>query len=114
VDDPARCRFSFGALHRQGDLTIAISTNGYAPALAVRLKERLQREVGPEYAEFMRMLKETRPQINAQIANFSTRRQLWYRIVDSEILSLLRTGNTDSAQTLLRVLVTDTILDAGR
>jgi precorrin-2 dehydrogenase/sirohydrochlorin ferrochelatase len=105
VDDPANCRFSFGSLHRQGDLTIAISTNGYAPALAVRLKEQLQREVGPEYAEFMRMLREVRPQITAGIADFSARRALWYRIVDSEILALLRAGKTGDAHALLSNLV---------
>jgi siroheme synthase-like protein len=105
VDDPSHCRFSFGSLHRQGDLTIAISTNGYAPALAVRLKERLQREVGPEYAEFLRVLKEARPQITARISDFGARRELWYRIVDSEILALLRAGNTDGAQALLRSLI---------
>jgi precorrin-2 dehydrogenase/sirohydrochlorin ferrochelatase len=53
VDDPENCRFSFGSIHRQGDLTIAISTNGCAPAVAVRLKEWLQREVGSEYGDFL-------------------------------------------------------------
>ena len=105
VDDPAHCRFSFGSVHRQGDLTIAISTNGHAPALAVRLKEQLQRDVGPEYAEFIRMLKEARPQITAQIGDFGARRALWYQIVDSEILALLRAGNLDGAQTLLNSLI---------
>jgi precorrin-2 dehydrogenase/sirohydrochlorin ferrochelatase len=106
VDDPAHCRFSFGSLHRQGDLTIAISTNGYAPALAVRLKEQFQCEVGPEYAEFMRMLRDVRPQITSGLTDFGARRALWYRIVDSEILALLRAGDTDGAQELLRSLVT--------
>jgi precorrin-2 dehydrogenase/sirohydrochlorin ferrochelatase len=113
VDDPAHCRFSFGSLHRQGDLTIAISTNGYAPALAVRLKERMQRDVGPEYAEFMRMLKEARPQITTQIADFGARRALWYRIVDSDILALLRAGDTVGAHALLRNLI-DATLGAER
>ena len=87
VDDPENCRFSFGSLHRQGDLTIAISTNGWAPAVAVRLKEWLQREIGPEYAAFLRMLKDVRPQITTQIPDFAARRDLWYRIVDSDILA---------------------------
>jgi precorrin-2 dehydrogenase / sirohydrochlorin ferrochelatase len=113
VDDPAHCRFSFGSLHRQGDLTIAISTNGYAPALAVRLKERMQRDVGPEYAELIRMLKEARPQITTRIADFGTRRELWYRIVDSEILALLRAGNPGDAHALLRSLI-DATPDAER
>ncbi len=42
VDDPENCRFSFGSIHRRGELTIAISTNGWAPAVAVRLRERLR------------------------------------------------------------------------
>lgn len=113
VDDPEFCRFSFGALHRRGDLTIAISTNGYAPALAVRVKERLKREVGPEYAEFMQMLKDVRPQITSQIADFNVRRELWYRIVDSEILALLREGDREGAEAVLHALI-DAIPGGGR
>ncbi len=105
VDDPEFCRFSFGALHRQGELTIAISTNGYAPAVAVRIKEKLQRQIGPEYAQFMQMLKEVRPQITARIADFAVRRALWYQIVDSDILPFLREGKTEAAQKLLRSLL---------
>jgi hypothetical protein len=73
----------------------------------------MQRDVGPEYAELMRMLKEARPQITAQIAEFGTRRELWYRIVDSEILTLLRAGNTGGAHALLRNLM-DATPDAER
>src|SRR5512141_3240996 len=43
VDDPPRCNFIAPAIVRKGDLTIAISTGGKAPALAVRFKEHLQR-----------------------------------------------------------------------
>jgi siroheme synthase-like protein len=105
VDDPEHCRFSFGALHRRGELTIAISTNGWAPAVAVRLKEKLQREIGPEYADFLRLLKEARPEITARIADFGARRELWYRIVDSEILAMLGRGETAAAAKLLREMI---------
>lgn len=105
VDDPERCRFSFGALHRQGDLTIAISTNGWAPAVAVRLKEKMQREIGPEYGEFLSILKEARPRIAARIADFSTRRELWYRLVDSEVLSLLRAGRSGEASAAVEEMI---------
>jgi len=104
VDDPEHCRFSFGSIHRQGDLSIAISTNGRAPALAVRLKERLQREIGPEYGDLLALLKTVRPEITNRIPDFSARRELWYRIVDSEILELLRAGERQAAiQTMRRI-----------
>ena len=105
VDDPKNCRFSFGSLHRQGDLTIAISSNGYAPALAVRLKEWLQREIGPEYGIFLRLLKQVRPIITTQIPEFNKRRDLWYRIVDSEVLAMLREGNEEAAAAEIQKLV---------
>ena len=71
VDDPEHCRFSFGSIHRRGELTIAISTNGWAPAVAVRLKERFQREIGPEYKDFLDLLKGVRPEITARIGDGS-------------------------------------------
>ena len=61
VDDPEHCRFSFGSVHRQGDLSIAISTNGWAPALAVRLRQRLESEIGPEYGALLALLKKLDP-----------------------------------------------------
>ncbi len=97
VDDPPNCRFSFGSVHRQGDLTIAISTNGWAPAVAVRLREKLEREVGPEYGAFLELLKAVRPEITSRIAEFSARRELWYRIVDSDVLELLRNDHSEAA-----------------
>jgi len=107
VDDPEHCRFSFGSVHRQGDLTVAISTNGVAPALAVRLRERLECEIGAEYGELLRMLKEVRAEIGSQVADFSARRALWYRIIDSDILDKLREGRREEAQRSLRQMIED-------
>jgi siroheme synthase-like protein len=86
-------------------LTIAISTNGVAPALAVRLRERLEREIGAEYAELLRMLKEVRAEIGSRIADFGERRALWYRIIDSDILDKLREGRREEAERALRKMI---------
>lgn len=109
VDDPEYCRFSFGSIHRRGELTIAISTNGWAPAVAVRLRERFQREIGPEYTVFLDLLKRSRPEITSRIADFSARRELWYRIVDSEALEKLREGDQAGAETIVRGLLEEAV-----
>lgn len=109
VDDPEYCRFSFGSVHRQGELSIAISTNGWAPAVAVRLRERLQREIGPEYAAFLALLKAVRPEIADRIPDFSTRRNLWYRIVDSDALEALRGGEPAVAANIVRSLIEEAV-----
>jgi precorrin-2 dehydrogenase / sirohydrochlorin ferrochelatase len=102
VDDPANCRFSFGSVHRQGDLTIAVSTNGWAPAMAVRLKQWLQKEIGPEYGALLELLRKARPEITSSIGDFAVRRNLWYELVDSVALQLLRAGKHAAAAALIR------------
>lgn len=82
VDDPPHCGFAFPSIHRQGDLAIAISTNGKCPALAVRLREIFEREIGPEYAEFLEMTGRIRGEMAVTIPDFAERKQQWYRIVD--------------------------------
>lgn len=114
VDDPEHCRFSFGSTHRQGDLTIAISTNGWAPALAVRIRERLEREIGPEYGLFLQLLKEVRPEITSRLPEFGERRDLWYRIVDSAALRELRDGRHAAAENTIRQLIDDEINSTSR
>lgn len=104
-DDPEHCRFSFGSVHRQGDLTIAISTNGFAPALAVRLRQRLERDIGPEYGMLVELLKEVRPEISARIPEFAARRDLWYQIVDSGALSAVREGHPERAAGMIREMI---------
>ena len=109
VDDPPYCRFSFGSIHRQGDLTIAISTNGRAPTVAVRLRQWLEREIGPEYADLLRLMKEARSGVNQQISDFNTRKDLWYRIVDSDVLQLLRDDKESEAVEKIQRLIDDEI-----
>jgi precorrin-2 dehydrogenase / sirohydrochlorin ferrochelatase len=105
VDDPKNCRYSYGSVHRQGNLTIGISTNGVAPAMAVRLKQRFQKEIGPEYKELLDLLQQRRPEINQRISDFERRKSLWYQIIDSDALTFLRAGQHQAAQNLIQALI---------
>lgn len=102
VNDPANASAIFPAIHRQGDLLIAVSTSGVAPALAVRIKELLEREFGPEYALLLRLLKEFRKEVAARFPSFEERRATWYRLVDSEAVCFLREGKVEEAREVLR------------
>jgi precorrin-2 dehydrogenase / sirohydrochlorin ferrochelatase len=105
VDDTPRCNFIAPSILRKGDLTIAISTSGKAPALAVRLKERLQRELGPEYERFLELAGELREPIARAIPDFETRKALWYQLVDSEILEVLANGDEAAAKEIISRVV---------
>lgn len=97
VDDPPRCNFIAPAILRKGDLTIAISTAGKAPALAVRLKERLQQGIGPEYERFLELAGQLREPLAQRVPDFETRKALWYELVDSYALDLLAQGDEPAA-----------------
>jgi precorrin-2 dehydrogenase / sirohydrochlorin ferrochelatase len=105
VDDTPRCNFIAPSILRKGDLTIAISTSGKAPALAVRLKERFQRELGPEYEHFLELAGELREPLARHIPDFETRKALWYEIVDSEILDVLARGDEAGAREIISRIV---------
>src|SRR5207237_629188 len=61
VDDLEHCSFIAPAVHREGDITVAVSTAGKSPALAVPLRQRLARLVGRAEARLCELLGELRP-----------------------------------------------------
>ncbi len=109
VDDVPHCNFIAPSIVRQGDLVVAISTSGTAPALAVRLRERLTRELGPEYARFLDLVRPLRQELPRLYSKFKDRRAIWYRLVDSDILELLRRGDEAGARARI-----DEIVHAGK
>ena len=66
VDVPELCDFYYPAVVRRGALQIAISTAGESPALAQRLRKELEKQFGPEYAEWVKRLGESRRKLNAR------------------------------------------------
>lgn len=69
VDVPELCDFYYPAVVRRGALQIAISTSGESPALAQRLRKKLQDQFGPEYAVWVKQLGASRRKLNARSAN---------------------------------------------
>lgn len=97
VDDTPHCTAVFPAIVRRGDLQIAVSTEGRSPALAVRIKQRLEREFGDEYAVLLEILGDARP-LAAGWKTQKDRADLWYSIVDSDVLDLIRQGRVSEAR----------------
>lgn len=98
VDDVPHCSFILPSIVRQGDLTVAISTAGNAPALSVRLRQRLERELGEEYGRFLALAGSIREPLAEKYPAFNERKERWYRLVDSDVLKLLRQGDEDSVR----------------
>ena len=102
TDDGPHCSFIFPAIHRQGDLVVAISSGGKSPALASRIRDRIAGDLGPEYAEFLNILGGLRPEVTKRFPAFERRREIWYRLVDSDAFDRLKAGGREAALAALR------------
>ena len=105
VDNTALCTFIAPSIIRRGDLVVAISTGGAAPALAVRIRERLEREFGEEYARFLALTAELRETVDVP-GDQDERAKAWYRVIDSDVFDLVRAGDMDAARERAVALLT--------
>jgi len=80
VDDPEHCDFYYGSVVRRGSLQIAISTGGQSPALAQRLRKRLEREFGAEYKQWLEEIGAARQRLFAKSPAPARRKALLHRL----------------------------------
>jgi precorrin-2 dehydrogenase len=102
VDQPDECNFIVPATVRRGPVLLTVSTGGDSPALAKRLREDLERHIGPEYGELAEMLGRLREEVTSAIRTQRERAEAWERVLDSEALELLRQGKREEAEALVR------------
>jgi precorrin-2 dehydrogenase/sirohydrochlorin ferrochelatase len=93
ADPPDACTFQVPAVVRRGDLSIAISTGGGSPALAKRLRQRLEATIGPEYEAFLAALGQLRTQARRTIHDPAERQALYRRAVDSDLFDHAARGD---------------------
>ena len=90
VDDPEKCNFLVPAILRQGSLGISISTSGISPTLSRKIKEDLAEYFGPEYAEFLEIMRDIRYNVIAKCKDAEKRKRVFESLVYSDILNLIK------------------------
>jgi precorrin-2 dehydrogenase/sirohydrochlorin ferrochelatase len=102
VDDPEHSTFILPAILQRGEMSITISTGGASPALARRLRERLEKIIGPEYGILTELLAKLRPELKQSFSPGKARLQAALRIVDSDILHVIKSHGKEAALTYAR------------
>lgn len=105
ADDPEACTFLVPSVLRRGDLTIAISTGGGSPALAKKLRQRLEQTVGPEYEAFVAALRLLRERAREAIADPEERRAIFRRAVESDLFEEAARGDAAAVAARIEDLV---------
>jgi precorrin-2 dehydrogenase/sirohydrochlorin ferrochelatase len=89
---------------RSGTLLLAVSTGGAAPALARRVRERLQEEFDESFAAWLALLAELRPLVRA-VAGEDCRRRLWDELTDWQWLQRVRSEGVEAARVAMRRVI---------
>ncbi|MBI2288289.1 MAG: bifunctional precorrin-2 dehydrogenase/sirohydrochlorin ferrochelatase [Chloroflexi bacterium] len=100
VDDPDNCDFIAPSYLRRGDITIAVSTDGRSPALARKIRARLEDDFGDEYASLVRLINEVRTEVKKR--GIRVDGDAWQEALDLDLLSeLVRRGDSEKARDIL-------------
>jgi len=100
VDVPPLCDFIAPAIVSRGDIQIAISTGGAAPALAKHLRKKLEALLGQDYADFVKMVRKLRPKI-LKLPK-PRRDSLWECIASDAFMNDIREHGMARAEKLLK------------
>lgn len=88
---PEEGNFTLPAVVRRGDFVLAVGTGGASPALARRVREKLEAEYDDAFAEWVRLLAEVRAEVLARVPDEARRRELLDAFADWNWLDRLRT-----------------------
>ncbi|MBI5523218.1 MAG: bifunctional precorrin-2 dehydrogenase/sirohydrochlorin ferrochelatase [Desulfarculus sp.] len=102
VDVPELCSFIVPASLRRGDLCLAVSTGGAGPAVARRLREGLEGQYGPEWGDYLRLMRAARQWVKAQGRPAEANRPLFFALADSDLLRRLAAGDLAGVDEVLR------------
>jgi precorrin-2 dehydrogenase/sirohydrochlorin ferrochelatase len=102
---PEQGDFTLPAVVRHGELTLAVGTGGASPALARRIREKLEAEFDAAFAEWVRVLADVRRDVLATIADESRRRELLDSFAEWHWLARLRAEGADVVLAAMRELL---------
>lgn len=103
VDDGAGSSATMPAIVERGSVTVAISSDGCAPVLSRRLRERLEDELPAGLAHLARFMGETRERVRRCVAP-EARRALWERFLDGPGAQAALQGDLPRARRALESL----------
>jgi len=92
VDVTHLCEFIVPSVVELGSIQIATSTGGKSPALARRIREILEKTIGPEFGEVNDLLGSLRKEAKRTLPLDRDRKRFFDSIIARDVLGLIRDG----------------------
>ncbi len=96
ADDADHCTFFLPSVHREGTVSVAVSTGGASPALAAWLRRRIGESLGPHLGTLAELLEEGRTTLRE--AGRPTNAVDWTALLEGGLAGLVREGRVEEAR----------------
>ncbi|HTV47147.1 MAG TPA: NAD(P)-dependent oxidoreductase [Phycisphaerae bacterium] len=100
-DSPNDTDFTGPAVHREGAITIAVSTAGASPRLSAQIVRSLSNHIDPVWADQAKFAQEWRLEIISHVHDPAVRRDLLEWLGSDDIQNILRSGGREAAEAML-------------
>ena len=107
ADDADHCTFFLPSVHRDGSVSVAVSSGGASPALAAWLRRRLGESLGPHLDVLATLLDDGRSALRA--AGHPTSAVDWTALLDGELPQLVRDGRIEEARRCVEQTVAEAV-----
>lgn len=85
VDNPDLCTFYLGSVFQQGDLKVAVSTNGKSPTIGEKIRDRIAAEFSDGYPEALERIGRIREDVHKNFRDYESRKRILEQYVNSEL-----------------------------
>jgi siroheme synthase-like protein len=109
LDQTENCNFIFPAVLYQGDLSIAVSSSGKSPLLAVSIRDELKERYGPEYAVLLEILGEVRTAVQLALPCFADRKAYYQSVMRADLLTRICREGREKAERFVHDLLKERI-----
>jgi siroheme synthase-like protein len=100
ADDPERSDFITPSFFKRGNLMVAVSTAGVSPALARKIRTKLEKTFGEEYASLLSLIREVRSTLKEK--GYRVDAGTWQKALDLDpLMRLMKAGRWEKAITFL-------------
>ncbi len=99
ADDPAHCSFILPAVHRDGAVTVSVSTGGLSPALAAWIRNRIADGWGEGLGTLAQLLGEARGRLRA--AGLPSDSVDWTELLEGPLPALVQSGDLERARAVV-------------
>lgn len=108
VDAPDLCDFIVPATVRRGPLTLAVSTGGKLPAMARKIRIKLEEDFDEAYGELLTALGEARTQVLTEVTDSARRKRIFTTFAKEDLLSIIHKGGHAALEIRIQEIIEHT------